>query len=74
MKLEPHHRAGRTRSWREEAAIGRWEAANQTPVRPAQTVPGAPNGVGSVSRDVQPLTGRLKVPFESAESDPEETP
>lgn len=35
MGLEPHHRAGHTRSWREEEAIATW-AANRPPESPVE--------------------------------------
>ncbi len=75
MTLEPHHRAGRTRSWREDEAIGRWAAETRTPVPPAQGAPGAPNGAGPVARDAQPVSGPLSPSHDyPVQPDPEETP
>lgn len=50
MGLEPHHRAGRTRSWREEVAIAAWAATRPAPaVEPQEP----PNGAGPVSGDAE---------------------
>ncbi len=52
MTLEPHHAAGRTRSWREDEAIEAWIAATGrgVPVTP-------PEGRSAACVDLRPLSG-----------------
>jgi predicted nucleic acid-binding Zn ribbon protein len=67
VRLEPHHAAGRTRSWREDEAIAAWaeararrfEAEPQTPAAPLQGVPRATNSPGPVAEDAQPRRDAL---------------
>lgn len=55
MSLEPHHRAGRTRSWREEQAIAAWEARRQgCPSRGSVAAPEPPNTPARVFADSTP--------------------
>ncbi len=55
MTLEPHHRAGHTRSWRENEAIAAWSALRQEcPVRGPQAVPERPNTPSPVFADPPP--------------------
>ncbi len=59
MKLDPHHAAGRTRSWREDEALAAWIAAKDPGVADTPT-----EGRSSASVALRPPSG-------PAGSDPE---